>query len=375
MGAMKTMVWLGMAVWLGCSNPAERFSSFPAASVTSEDYCNQHAAAVCARLPACYPLAYDALARGSGCQSEMTLQCQQQYAEAFSGVAAGRVTFVAAAAQSCIQQWPTLPCHEQQPQVCTQVFAGARGGGGRCATLWDCNPAHFCNVDSPSCKICFPRFPSAHTCTRHIQCEAGLRCIAGQCDLPVGEDQSCMGDAQACDDGLVCTQDTGVCMRPGAANADCRLAPCLAPLVCLYHDNSATCVPAAAEGQACHAGGEGAPPCQDQGRRLVCDGQCRAVVAAAPGEACDSVRRCAADGVCNQGVCTALPVAGQACQDNVGCFQAVCTEGTCAAASVFGQDCTDTCQGLQCVDGICDAQLCNPREPVDGGTTTDGGGP
>ncbi len=312
------------------------------------------------------------------------------------GVDTGVVRYDGTAAQTCLDALKDCSVFgiDGKPAACLALFTGTIGDGGTCALDAAC-VSGLCD-QSQGCGACATRSGGGGACTINRDCEVGLSCVAGLCDLrpepPLGV--SCLDSFEcgpqafcptpvadpttwhcqarggagdpcvwegSCLTGLRCTGKAPkwVCaVSPGAGDAcidsfsDDDCAPNLA---CVTDQNGAsTCQPRVGLGAPCSQSGM----CQGQDLRCA-DGSC--ALLGGKGATCFGVAEsgkleCFPGLDCVGHVCVDMPVAGQPCDFR--CDNATCVENVCVALASEGQACGDGClNGLVCDDAT-GAALC-----------------
>jgi hypothetical protein len=259
-----------------------------------------------------------------------------------AGVAAGRISFDAAQAGTCIEwyerffapasctQTARAALTDQVTAACDGFLAGAVAPGAACLLEGEC-------VDGGVCQ------PADPNCTQ--ECCAGT-CAARPAPIPAGGDCSSPQTGQSCASGTVCafSSGAGTCLVPSTVegSACAALFACESPLFCDLDSatGTGTCRRAAATGAPCSVGGFAALACDDL--RDTCDattGTCRRRTAV--GAPCADPLECIGYAQCVGGTCVALTKAGAACSPDgsPGCLGAlVCSPdtNTCAASPPDG---------------------------------------
>jgi hypothetical protein len=215
------------------------------------------------------------------------------------------------------------------------------------------------DCDGPVCVIHGTRGPNA-------PCAVGPQCQSGFCqtqpstdtELPCG---TCMVlgkagegcDPNFCEVGLYCDAASKTCMPEIAQGQSCSTAQatCQAGLYC--DDSTKICTTIPTQGQACTSTCAWPEHCGSNG------------VCADPvgvGGACPTGGECAANLVCDQQTCVALPISkvGGPCQPAqvaVCDTGLICTVGTCEAPKPLGAACTvgknECAVDLSCISGTC----------------------
>jgi len=277
-------------------------------------------------------------------------------------VQSGTIVYHPGSVQACLDEYAARDCAsllERYSDTCEQALTGLVELGQLCDIDEECAGDAICATD--------------------VSCPG--RCVARR---SAGE--ACFNDDD-CRDGLSCSPDTSLCVKPAAVNQACgggNDPPCEPALMCLGEDVdngvSGTCQPlddvfSASSGQICSfsdgplcdpslsciiesipASGNIAGNC---GSPVEAGGDCYISVP----EMCPSGQYCAITltqiGAGQSGLCTDLPAAGQPCGTNAaGEFCAPytrCVDGTCEPLRNLGEVCSDDeqCYSQRCLNGGC----------------------
>lgn len=252
----------------------------------------------------------------------------------------GTVTYDPRAATRCLQALrETRGC--EIPPECGPVLEPQLPPGSSCSSLVECIDGVCGGSTCPRRCVSYPR--EGEDCS--FLCVAGFECdfFRTWVCLPLAaEGMPC--DGGFCQPGLICVDR--VCRPRLSGDEWCASSrECVGRLVC----NDTLCVEGSATGDAC-----GEELHCATGHRCV-DGRC--VLLAAPGGPCVD-RQCTGGYECFDNACTLLPKLDEPCRDEVGCVEGACVDGRCALPGE-GEACDNeqvgrTCQGV-CDDGVCGA--------------------
>lgn len=177
-----------------------------------------------------------------------------------AGIAAGRLTYDEAAAGKCVAGVAATRCVDAEPNdetiaACLAALKGTVAAGKPCYSPFEC-AAGFCptatEVDCPA--VCPETVGKGEACSllTSPECDAraGLRCSAGTCVLPGGEDAACV-DNYGCASGFVCV--ASVCEPLRQKKFGCaKDSSCADGLFCVAEgDEGGICEPRLGEGAAC----------------------------------------------------------------------------------------------------------------------------
>ncbi len=266
-----------------------------------------------------------------------------------AAIASGEVHYDAKQAALCIAanavacQGPTQSLDHDALPACATVIQGQVANGSACSTPLACANG-FCLQPHPTCPgVCTAWRAASESCAAHGECQAGLKCVAGQCSAT-----GWGGTTGACD-----------------GNADC------APLAfCESASQGGTCKPKAENGGVC-ATSDGCAPglwCTGPGGP---EGICEPVTAL--GAACKTLEECGGGNTCRYaatglaGVCSKPVGLGASCLTSYECagFDVACVgpEGpkTCQLLPAKGAECVQAGDGrpLQCMPpAVCGGNYC-----------------
>jgi hypothetical protein len=312
------------------------------------------------------------------------------YAPVAAAVAAGRLTFDAASACTCLDHVLARDCanfgEDSYVAACDTMLRGAVAVGGSCDTFAQTGGPHECagicmagaNSCTGTCQA--PAAPSP--CGSGAACANGQTCVNGHCSAG-NAGEACAGGYHSqiiCKAPMVCNSTglSGTCGAAVASGGDCGPGPnqCQHGLYCqLPLQGAQSCVPRAAEGESCE---DYQGNCQDG---LYCklanqnppQGTCAKILDL--GDPCDPNSPdgdihggCPADMYCPTDTmrCTSSPTyqdVGSACDSMSVCrslsWDLVCEAASqrCMLAIAPGQPCTPPPQGgpEPCFFGRCDA--------------------
>lgn len=358
-------------------------------------------AAACASHAVCHAW-IEHFATPEGCKAWMA----RRPSAAFwvSGVKAGKVTFHADAAETCLKNLNTI-CYADLEHAsaafCPLAFSGSAADGSACQTGAECKSGT-CTESGADCSVCAPakngnelcdggKCPPIHSsgagaaCVFSIECKQGLFCspVPGSGGFgepttctPTGPPDSKCSMNEECNQGLVCLRD-----KPNDPAAHCG-TPLVTGSACFTFGNpydeacaptdsciDGTCLPLRKVGEACskHA---------QCGLDAWCPaGKC-AVVPATVGESCApgptlGVQRlqCGGGLHCSaKSICVSKSGADTDCNADSDCLDGLSCSGSsqrkCMVPATAGKTCSQTdgpsCEeGLLCGDkGVCAAPKC-----------------
>jgi hypothetical protein len=280
-------------------------------------------------------------------------------------IAAGRITYNADQVDACLASMQSLGCDFNTVrwlgiEACEQVLVGSVEAGGDCGVDPECMGATFCKLDNACPGVCTPLLEAGQPCEDDDQCQEGLHCSdsTGLCAVVAPVGAPCGGGSEPdCKMGLVCAgedEDTGtpgVCKTQeevfiGQLDGTCDFDTttlCEPGLSCIVMvetvdggpQASFKCAAAVGSGQACNLG---APPQCPAGEycagvditQTVVNGTCQPLPAA--GEDCveDMAGRCAPGLVCDtDDKCHTVNRLGGECVSDMGCASETCQRGVC----------------------------------------------
>jgi hypothetical protein len=201
--------------------------------------------------------------------------------------------------------------------------------------------------------------------------------------------QACTKDGD-CASGLQCSKETALCVQPVGVDQQCDYGkpPCAAGLVCMGKDNTAK-TPGTCKASASAFAADDGAACDVQTGQMCKTGlscaaisltlvpftvtyQCVKAGSYAVGAACKVAwpEACAAGNYCKvsngftplDGICTTLPLAGEACDSDKGppCRTgAVCVANKCQDFAANGVSCTGNamCYSENCAPSGCEARV------------------
>jgi hypothetical protein len=200
---------------------------------------------------------YETLALAAGCHNEVlcgdfpdvaTCLSSDQvvshlYDTLVADVADGKVSYDAAQARACVDEWNSLPCtrtmslkHPDDP--CDSVFTGTVAVGGTCFFDEECAAGSNCQIDYTKCGLsqCCPgscvEIPTPAAaggdCTSLGACVSGTTCVpdasgfTATCQPTPGVGQSCVGSTVTCAYPLYCDPASGTCKTPVDTGEACK---------------------------------------------------------------------------------------------------------------------------------------------------------
>ncbi|TMQ23362.1 MAG: hypothetical protein E6J90_10700 [Deltaproteobacteria bacterium] len=317
------------------------------APIAAADFDAKFDGAVCAVWTRC-----GYYAQLAGCLAAMPTTQQILRLQRLSDIARGTVSYDGVWAAACIVDIAASSCDRTElalsrlgERLCESFERGTVAAGGACSHDAEC-ASNGCDYDSGCAGACCPG-----------------HCIAS---VSVGAGGECGTDRAVCEGNLVCTD--GRCRRGYAAGEQCQLTgDCGEGLVC----TGGTCGAPPRAGDACSEYGPGCATigtsCQITGFDSQQHPIARCLPAADLGQPCRKFSGvndrppCKADAVCDlqQGICVALPGAGEDCPNLVCAPGAICrgvpegapTRNVCQALLPAGGHCT---VAEQCASDICD---------------------
>lgn len=337
-------------------------------SIAFDDVPGEYAAALCDQFARCATIYYDILFSLEECPVLVEEQLRQGgWSEIEAAVDDGRVTYDGKAASDCLKDVAEVACADvnQRPvDTCEDVLKGSVAAGGECDIDDECEAGHICDTNQMCPGQCAPLRPAGQPCREDGDCASGLVCsnVTSLCVRPGAEGSACGGGIEPqCDGGLACIGDDAMEMRTGTCrpfdeielagrDEPCDLAAgtlCESGLSCVVvslDGPSFACRPIPVSGGSCGIGfPENCPK----------------------GEYCPIT---AAEILLNdlESSCTELPDDGEACADRPIDFLPTCAAYTrCDAA-------TSMCRGLRDLGESCNANdQCYSGHCVDNGCTTE----
>jgi hypothetical protein len=351
-------------VTTSCSSSS---SSGSHASIAFDDLPAKYAAAACEAYQTCFGSIFSLYLNGADCAQLMAKRLENGTFALIEGkIAQGTVSYDGTKAQACLDAIRQLDCAglmDRDQPACLAALDGSVALGGECDISEECAGSALCQSSSATCP--------------------------GKCVTLLSAGQSCSADSD-CGDGLQCSKDTKLCVRPSAAGESCEYGspPCGPGLLCLGKDDEqhtpGTCRVAVdalsgavgdacdpKQGTLCQSGASCVADSLDvlAGTltwKCVATGAYKAAEDCKPGipEACSNGNYCKTGLNPIVGTCTAVPDSKQACGTGFGAqckTGAVCVEGSCENYAANGVDCTGD---AMCYSEYCGASGgCEPRLP------------
>jgi len=347
---------------MGCSSD----STSGGGPISFDELPAKYAAAACTAYQNCLGPIFSIFLNGSDCTDLTTQRLENgTFALIKQRIDQGTIHYDGSKAQACLDAVSKLTCdgltHRDQPE-CLAALDGTVVLGGDCDLGEECMGSAICQSSTGTCP--------------------------GKCVALLSAGQACAVDSD-CGDGLQCSKETKLCVKPAIAGANCEYGspPCGPGLICLGKDDTAktpgvcrnvTTAFSAADGAACDL--NAGTLCQtgvscvadsiDASSQIVwkCvkSGTYKTGEACHPAfpEACSSGNYCKVPASSLDGICTAVPDAKQACGTGAGAqckAGAVCVAGLCQNYAVNGVSCTgdDMCYSEYCGT----SSGCAPRLP------------
>lgn len=227
--------------------------------VQLENVCEEMQDALCDYIKKCDLDFFLKFASHSTC--DQLFSCDEMnIAEMTKAVNAGRMSYDAALAGTCLQKMRNAECtlfddmFEEIGEECENVFSGLVVQDGACYQENECAEGLYCDETETECPgKCQPYKAIDQTCTGG-DCNpdvAGCDYQQSVCVALAGSGQVC--DYIDCEDGLVCDRDSNpaVCINPAGEGGSCTSRRgCETGLQCV----SGTCKSPAGSGQACDIG-------------------------------------------------------------------------------------------------------------------------
>lgn len=329
----------------------------------------KYAQAICTAYQSCLGPIFSLFLNGSDCVDLTTKRLENgTLALTKQKIAAGTVAYDGNKVQACLDAISSLSCdgllRRDQPE-CLAALDGLVAQGGDCDLNEECKGSAICRSTDGTCP--------------------------GTCGALLSAGQACVADGD-CSDGLQCSSETKLCVKPAAAGDSCEYGspPCGPGLLCLGKDDtnktsgicrSAIDALSAAAGTACDpvAGklcSSGVSCVADRldivaGKVVwtcVTIGTYAAGGACKPGfpEACATGTYCLIGSKLTplNGTCTAIPDAQQPCGTGIGAQckpGAACVANVCQKYAANGVSCTGD---EMCYSGYCGtAGGCQARTP------------
>jgi hypothetical protein len=190
--------------------------SGPTGLLEPGDMARIRAVGICAALEACQGV--ELLSQSMGGQS-----CASRIGGVFANrnmvyfadaVEAGRVILRPEDVSSCMEDLAATGCDVKSSrwrQVCGAAVEGTVDVGGECAIDEECGDDSFCDrgSDGTTCPgECVSLKAETDSCTSSEQCQEGLVCFGGTCEVPLISGEDCSGAADLCRTGLICLDGT-----------------------------------------------------------------------------------------------------------------------------------------------------------------------
>ena len=347
----RIAVSLAAAAALSCHGAAAP------ASVSADDFLGQLAGALCPKVVACF-----------GADPYVAQHCEDIYGRGIArwkpGVAAGRLTYDAAAGAACLDAIASGGCdalaHSIEfalPPACVGVVTGTVPSGGGCYADAEC-AAGVCTFTGSECPgKCAGAGVKGGSCAVSTDCAASLGCDGSTCAVLAKAGGSC-ADYAACASGFFCNlpplgAGAGVCEKQRNAGDACGedfehakgafLGECGPGRVCAgviidaaqFMLTPGKCAAPAMVGSACTLEMHGKIVSTGCAIGLTCDtGTC--ALAPESGPCSGDIYAACRFGLaaCDQTskTCGPLVDVGAACGSQKDCKSDVCASGKCAAA-------------------------------------------
>ena len=316
----------------------------------------KYAAAVCTAYRNCLGPIFSLFLGGSDCVDVTTQRLENgTFALMQPEITAGTIRYDGNKVQACLDAISKLTCDgllQRDRPECLAALDGLVPLGGDCDLNEECAGSAICRSSTGACP--------------------------GKCVPLLSAGQACSGDSD-CTDGLQCSSETSLCVKPAAVGDSCEYGspPCGPGLLCLGKDDTnktpgvcrnavdalsaaagATCDPA---GTLCVSGVSCVADVDLTGKKLVwtCvnSGTYPAGGACKPGfpDACATGNYClTGTGIAAlSGTCTAIPGAKQPCGTGIGAQcqpGTACVAGLCQSYAANGVSCTGD---AMCYSGYC----------------------
>lgn len=345
---------------------AESLVPDAAGSIPLTELPPQLARSLCLAFETCYGPLFDLFLNGTDCVSITEQRIRNgTFPLLAGGIDQGKLVYDGTKAQACLDSVAARSCAQMVQRDSPECLAALDGTvplGGSCVLDEECVGKALCKSTSGACPgQCAPLLVAGQACTKDGDCQDGLVCSPETklCVLPAGEGQACEYGAPPCGPGLLCLgkdddqQASGTCITPATALAGVEGGPCeptqgqlcQSGLACVALDISL--LPATITWQCLRVGS------------YVAGGDCK------PGfpDACATGNYCKTDKVLRplDGTCTPVPVAGEPCGTGSQCQPgAACVAGVCQNLVANGVSCTGDamCLSEYCgVSGGCEARL------------------
>jgi hypothetical protein len=318
------------------------------------------ARAFCTAYESCYGAVLQLFLGGADCVSLTEQRIRNGTFPMLQGeIDQGKMRYDGTQAQACLDSIAARGCAQMLQRDSPECLAGLDGTtplGGSCSLDEECQGKALCRSAGGVCPgQCAPLLVAGQACGKDGDCQDGLVCSAETklCVVPVGDGQACDYGAPPCVPGLLCMgkdddkKTSGTCVSPASALAGVEGGACDATrgqlcqpgLACVALD-IVSVAPVTIAWQCMRVGS------------YVPGGDCK------PGfpDACATGNYCKTDAVLRPlvGTCTPLPAAGAACGPGLLRCQpgAVCVAGICQNLVANGVSCTG--------DAMCLSEYCGP---------------
>jgi hypothetical protein len=348
---MSILRTTAVSLWLtgfvfACSSSSS--SSGGGGGIPIEELPAKYAEAMCTAYENCFGPLFGVFLNGSDCTELTTTRLENSaFAQVKGKIDAGTVSYDGTKAQACLDVVSQLSCDDflqrDQPE-CLAALDGTVVLGGACDLNEECKGSAICQSKDGVCP--------------------------GKCVALLKAGQACGADGD-CDDGLQCSKETKLCVRPSAVGESCEYGspPCGPGRLCLGKDDAkqtpGACYDAkdamsASDGQTCDpTSGILCVPgvsCVVDSVDLVAGAvvwRCVTTGTYKTGETCKPgiPDPCSSGNYCKPlvadlpvtGTCTAIPDPKQPCGTGFGAqckTGAVCVAGLCENYAANGVDCT-----------------------------------
>jgi hypothetical protein len=319
---MTKLSWIGVAVlWAGCNNGGVGGGS----TATIDDYESTSAHVICQLYSHCGEISpseestcetgYRALIGGSGYLIK-------------DAIAAGRISYNAGAAQSCLNLFSSIGCNFNTAgldvNVCRSIITPKVQPGGMC-------------LEDEECINGFCTHPTG-----------GNGC-PGTCTPYIVSGANCSSNISGCAPTQWCNTTSGnVCTDLGKQGDACSFGSCQSNLNCLDDGTgNTTCQPLPTKGQ--HCSDACAPGLRCDIPSMTCMAQQQKGGACSYSMDCAPGLSCAIPAQATTGTCEPFVDIGKSCGSTAVCAgDAMCdpTSNTCVGKSGLGADCTTDSCGL-----------------------------
>jgi hypothetical protein len=306
------------------------------------------------------------------CREQLTATCLGEWAVPLSSIAASRMRFDTATANTCLDSMKTTasqcPTVIEKADECDHVVAGLVGPDGECAYDEECSGQARCHhVGAGAAGRCYDRAGQDGLCESSLDCQDGLFCYQGTMPqyvcvaVPtVGPNEMCNGSTLVCGQGYYCDSASDTCTAQKGSGESCTaLTDCQEGLIC---DTSNHCGAGLGVGQTCSYYDSACAV------GLYCDTSTSACVSRkGSGATCNSSPECEASLYCdNNDRCSSRHPGGETCttgSDSCLAWYSCLPRGTCTARGDVGSECYGDDQCLQRLDCSPDTRLCE-MQPI-----------